>query len=251
MWLGSRTIVNPFSVQEVAEALKGSDARVFIKNPVSPDLELWLGAFKRLEQQGIDKLAAIHRGFSLPNPGPYRNAPLWYLPQELKKHRPDIPLIGDPSHICGSRELLASVSQQALDLGYEGLMIESHISPDKALTDREQQVTPEELGELLKKLNLSTKIKGTPSLEALRSEIDRLDDELIAVLAQRMALSENIGKWKKALKMDILDKERWEKVLRDRLLKADLAGLDSDFLRSILEKIHEQSIKGQAKLMDD
>jgi chorismate mutase len=154
-------------------------------------------------------------------------------------------LIADPSHICGGRELLSSVARQALDLGYEGLMIESHIAPDKALTDHGQQVTPEELGKLLEKLDLSSITKGTPSLEALRSEIDRLDDELIGVLARRMAVAENIGILKKELKMDVLDTERWENVLKDRLMKADLAGLDQDFLKSILEEIHTHSRQKQ------
>ena len=241
MWIGSRTIVSPFAVEEIARALEGSDATVFVKNPVSPDLALWLGALERLEMHGIRKLAAVHRGFSVPGPGPYRNAPLWHLPLEFMERRPDIPMIGDPSHICGSRELLAAVARQSLDLGYHGLMIESHITPESALTDRGQQITPAALGELMEQVDAAVESPGNPSLDALRAEIDRLDDELIAVLAQRMAVSEKIGRLKKGLRMDIIDPQRWEEVLRDRLMKGELSGLDRDFLQSILKEIHNQS----------
>jgi 3-deoxy-7-phosphoheptulonate synthase len=245
MWLGSRTIVNPFSVEEIAVALEGSGSIIFLKNPVNPDIKLWLGAFERLEQHGVHKLAAIHRGFSVPNPGAYRNAPLWNLYSEFMRQRPGTPIIGDPSHICGGRELLARVSRQALDLGYQGLMIESHIRPEKALTDRQQQITPSELGKLLDTLDLTQRVAQVSPLEALRAEIDRLDDDLLAALAGRMAVSEKIGRLKKELGLNVEDAERWEAVLKDRLLKADLSGLDRGFLKDILEEIHKQSIKKQ------
>jgi len=245
LWIGSRTIVNPFSVGELALALKGTGAELFIKNPVSPDLRLWIGAIERMKKQGISKLRAVHRGFVVPNPGPYRNAPLWHLPLELRKTFPDLPIIGDPSHICGSRTLLGAVSQHALDLGYDGLMIESHIRPASALTDSEQQITPGELRDLVNNLDFSTGASKLQPLDILREEIDLLDDELIAVLAARMKVSGEIGKLKGELNLGVVDLERWEKVLRDRLQKAGLAGLDRDLLKAVLEQIHKHSQRRQ------
>jgi chorismate mutase len=245
LWIGSRTIVNPFSVGELALALKGTGAELFIKNPVSPDLRLWIGAIERMKKQGISKLRAVHRGFVVPNPGPYRNAPLWHLPLELRKTFPDLPIIGDPSHICGGRELLTAVSQHALDLDFDGLMIESHIRPANALTDSEQQITPGEFNDLVNNLDFSASASKLQPLDILREEIDRLDDELIAVLAARMKVSGEIGEVKKQFDMRILDADRWEQVIRDRLLKADLSGLDRDFLKAVMEEIHKHSQRRQ------
>jgi chorismate mutase len=245
LWIGSRTVVNPFSMQEIASSLTGVEIPVMVKNPLNPDLMLWVGALERLMNHGITNLSAIHRGFSLPGPGPYRNDPLWLIPMELRKNFPDLPLISDPSHICGNKELLRSVSQTALDLGFDGLMIESHIRPDEALTDRGQQLTPQDLELLLGSLGQSGDDSTGALLKTLRDEIDRLDDTLITLLASRMEVAENIGEIKKGAGIGINDPERWNEVLSDRLLKSNLAGLNREFIVKILEEIHHESQRKQ------
>jgi chorismate mutase len=245
LWIGSRTVVNPFSMQEIAVSLNGADIPVMVKNPVNPDLMLWVGAIERLINQGVKKLSAIHRGFSLPGPGLYRNDPLWMIPMELRNIFPGLPLVSDPSHICGNKELLRSVSQTALDLGFDGLMIECHAWPDEALTDRGQQLTPRDLEMLLDSLTISSDHRAESLLRALRGEIDRLDDTLLTILASRMEVAENIGKIKKEAGIDIPDPERWKEVLADRLIKSNLAGLNIDFVKNILDEIHRESKRRQ------
>jgi chorismate mutase len=216
-----------------------------VKNPVNPDLMLWAGALERLMMHGISSLYAIHRGFSVPGPGLYRNDPFWNIPMELRRMFPQLPLISDPSHICGHTALLRTVAQKAIDLGFDGLMIEAHIRPEEALTDRGQQLTPPELGILLDGLSPSTGISHLAGIGALRDEIDRLDDVLIEVLAKRMAVADKIGGIKKETGLEIHDPERWKALLADRLEKAARFGLDPALLKTILDEIHHHSKKRQ------
>jgi chorismate mutase len=253
LWIGARTVVNPFSVTEIANALNGVDIPVMIKNPLNPDLKVWIGALERINQAGIKKLIAIHRGFSFFNRSPYRNAPMWEIPIELKTNFPDLPVIVDPSHICGETAMLLSTSQKALDLEMNGLMIESHIRPQEALTDKQQQITPLVLGELLTNLILRKEygtIEFETRLEKLRSEIDKLDEELIDILARRMMIVDEIGKYKKQNNITILQLKRWSEIIRDRVNGGVSLGLSRDFLLKLLETLHEESIQRQTDVMN-
>jgi len=254
IWIGARTTANPFAVQEIADALRGVDVPVMIKNPVSPDLELWIGAFERLNSAGITKLAAVHRGFSIYNRTLYRNNPQWEIPIELKRLLPDLPIITDPSHICGSRDLLYEVSQRAMDLDFYGLIIESHCNPDKALSDAQQQLTPENLNKLLHKLVLRTADVTNnvllSTLEDLRHEIDKYDDKLMDIFEHRMAISRKIGEYKKQNNITILQTSRWDEILRDKIAQADKKGLGEEFIIKIFRAIHEESINHQTKVMN-
>ena len=253
LWVGARTVVNPFSVQEISKALKGVDIPVMVKNPLSPDIRIWIGALERLNQAGIRKLIAVHRGFSYFKRTPYRNSPMWEIPIELKQLCPDLPVLVDPSHICGEPGLLLYVSQKALDLEMDGLMIESHIRPDEALTDKEQQITPAGLKSLLSHLIIREKtgnIDFENKLEELRSEIDKLDEELIDILARRMDIAEEIGKYKKENNITILQLKRWSHIIRERMLSGEKMGLSREFLEKLLEALHEESIQRQAEVMN-
>jgi chorismate mutase len=253
LWIGARTVVNPFSVQEISAALKGVDIPVMVKNPLNPDIKIWIGTLERLNQVGITKLVAIHRGFSFFNRSPYRNAPMWEIPIELKTVFPELPVIVDPSHICGETGMLLSTSQKALDLEMNGLMIETHIRPQEALTDKNQQITPAELRNLLSKLILrkeSGNIEFENKLEELRTEIDKLDEELIDILARRMMIVEEIGKYKKLNNITILQLKRWSKVIHDRVNAGVSLGLSRDFLLKLLESLHEESISRQTDVMN-
>jgi chorismate mutase len=253
LWIGARTVVNPFSVQEICDVLKGVDIPVMVKNPLNPDIKIWLGALERLNQAGINKLIAVHRGFSFFNRSPFRNSPMWEIPIELKRLSPGLPVIVDPSHICGDRELILSTSQKAMDLEMNGLMIESHINPDMALTDKEQQVTPARLKELIGELVIREEtgtIEFENTLEQLRSEIDKLDEELIEVLARRMFVVEEIGKYKKENNITILQLKRWSQVIRERIQNGIELGLSRDFILKLLEAIHEESIQRQTDVMN-
>ena len=253
LWIGARTVVNPFSVQEISEVLKGIDIPVMVKNPLNPDIKVWIGALERLNHVGIRKLIAVHRGFSFFKRTPYRNSPMWEIPIELKQWCPELPVLVDPSHICGETELLLAVSQKALDLEMNGLMIESHIRPHEALTDKEQQITPEQLKTLLSHLVVREKtgtIDFENKLEELRSEIDKLDEELIDILARRMDIAEEIGKYKKENNITILQLKRWSQVIRDRLLAGEKLGLSREFLLNLLEDVHEESIQRQTEVMN-
>jgi chorismate mutase len=254
IWIGARTTANPFAVQEIADALKGVDMPVMIKNPVSPDLELWIGAFERLNSAGITKMAAIHRGFSIYNRTLYRNNPQWEIPIELKRLIPELPIITDPSHICGSRELLYEVSQRAMDLDFYGLIVESHCNPDKALSDAQQQLTPENLNKMIQRLVLrSANVQNNvilSTLEDLRHEIDKWDDKLMDIFEHRMAISEKIGEYKKANNITILQTQRWDEILRNKIDQAAKKGLGEEFIIKVFRAIHEESINHQTKVMN-
>jgi chorismate mutase len=253
LWIGARTVVNPFSVQEISAALNGVDIPVMVKNPLNPDIRIWIGALERLNQVGINKLIAVHRGFSFFNRSPFRNAPMWEIPIELKRLCPDLPVIVDPSHICGEKEMLLAVSQKALDLEMNGLMIESHICPEEALTDKAQQITPSELKDLLSNLIIRKEygnIEFENKLEELRTEIDKLDEELIDILARRMMIVEEIGKYKKRHSITILQLKRWSEIIRDRVNTGVNLGLSRDFLLKLLESLHEESIQRQTDVMN-
>jgi chorismate mutase len=255
LWLGARTTANPFAVQEIADALSGVDIPVMIKNPVNPDVELWIGAFERLNQAGIKKMAAIHRGFSTYGKTFYRNDPHWQIPIELKRRIPELPVITDPSHICGNREMLFEVSQEAMDLNFDGLMIETHCNPDKALSDASQQLTPEALkklldGLVLRKANIdNTVISHT--LEDLRVQIDKFDDKLLEVLEKRMNIADRIGMYKKENNITILQSSRWDQLLTKRIMDGEKKGLSEDFIVKVFRAIHQESINHQTKIMND
>jgi chorismate mutase len=254
LWIGARTTVNPFSVQEIADALQGVDVPVFVKNPVSPDLELWIGALERLDRAGIRKLGAIHRGFSSFDKGPFRNAPLWDLAIELRTRVPDLPLLCDPSHICGNRELIPLVAQKALDLDMDGLMIESHLSPDDAWSDAKQQLTPAALRQLLAGLVVrersSENEEFTDVLSKLREQIDGLDQDIMQRLAARMKIAGKIGAYKRDNNVTILQVSRWEEIIRTRSAIGTAMGLDEGFVRDLLRLVHHESIRIQAQIMN-
>ncbi|EMR00840.1 chorismate mutase [Cesiribacter andamanensis] len=255
LWIGARTTVNPFSVQEIADALQGVDIPVLVKNPVNPDLELWIGALERLHKAGLYKLAAIHRGFSSFEKGPLRNAPMWDLPIELKTRVPELQIICDPSHIAGHRELLSFIAQKALDLDMDGLMIESHLCPDLALSDVRQQISPATLARLLEGLEIRTPSPASEqlkdSLSQLRDQIDLLDDDIMQKLAARMKISEKIGQYKKENKVTILQVSRWEEIMHSRLAMAGAMGLSRGFTESFLKLVHQESIEVQNWIMNE
>lgn len=253
MWIGARTSANPFAVQEVADALKGVNIPVFVKNPVNPDLELWIGALERINGAGITQLAAIHRGFSTYDKTEFRNHPQWQIPIELHRRIPELPIITDPSHIGGKRELIADISQEAMDLNFDGLIIESHYNPDKAWSDASQQLTPEHLKKVLDALVLRRPTIGdTPrnALDELRKKIDQLDNNLLDVLKERMKISEAIGKYKYENNITILQSRRYDEIMKDRTDRALSRGLDADFAIKIFESIHEESISRQSTIMN-
>lgn len=253
LWLGARTVVNPFSVQEIAEVLQGVDIPVMIKNPVNPDIKLWIGAFERINRAGITKLAAIHRGFYFFESSPFRNAPMWEIPIELKRLYPSLPIFCDPSHICGNKDLIPFVSQKALDLEMDGLMIESHYNPKVALTDANQQLTPEELANIFSKLVIrdeSGTIEFETKLDELRTEIDKLDAELLDILMQRMKIVEEIGEYKRDNNITILQIKRWNEIIKNRLAHGTKLGLSKEFLLKILQLVHKESIQKQTDIMN-
>lgn len=253
LWIGARTTVNPFAVQEIADVLKGVDIPVMVKNPVNPDLELWIGAFERLEKAGIKELVAIHRGFSVYKHPKYRNVPTWELPIALRERLPDLPIICDPSHITGRRDLLLEVSQKAMDLNFDGLMIETHPNPDKAWSDAAQQVTPNELKHLINSLVLRSKeiqSSNINELEELRHKINDLDDKLFDILSARMNMSEEVGLFKQKNNITILQQEHWSKIIRSRLSKSKDYKLTERFVRQIMDAIHQESIRHQTKVMN-
>jgi 3-deoxy-7-phosphoheptulonate synthase len=256
LWIGARTTVNPFAVQEICDALQGVDIPVMVKNPINPDLELWLGAFERLNQAGITKLAAIHRGFSTYEKSKYRNRPKWEIPIELKRRYPELPVICDPSHICGNRDLLAEVSQTAMDIGLDGVMLESHITPDKALSDAKQQIVPEVYGELVDNLVIREGHEedlddaAHDHLESRRSNIDRIDKYIMELLAERMEIVREIGDYKKENNLPILQRDRWNEILESRREFGERKALSAKFVRDIWQAIHKESISHQATTMN-
>jgi chorismate mutase len=254
LWIGARTSANPFAMQEVADALKGVDVMVFVKNPVNPDLELWIGAIERLYAAGIRRIGAIHRGFSAYEKTAYRNQPKWQIPIELRLRLPQLPLLCDPSHIGGARAYLYEIAQEAMDLNYDGLMLESHIDPAHAWSDASQQVTPEALLELLNKIVLrqavSLDANFRDKLTTLRSQIDMFDDQLLDLLEQRMHVAETIGKYKKDNNITILQNTRWEEIIRKVATKGVKKGLSEEFIDQLFKAIHEESINHQLKVMN-
>ncbi|HWJ25502.1 MAG TPA: chorismate mutase [Flavisolibacter sp.] len=254
LWIGARTTVNPFSVQEVADALRGANVPVLIKNPINPDLELWTGAVERVAKAGIKEIGLIHRGFSSYGNTEYRNAPMWHLAIEMKRRNPGMLIINDPSHICGRRDILLEVAQKAIDLDYDGLMIESHIDPDNAWSDAKQQVTPERLAELLG--NIVWKREDVNSeefhqaLEKLRNQINHLDDELMQILSQRMKVAEKIAIYKKENNITILQTNRWNEILNRACSRAEKLGLSREFITKYFDAVHMESINHQTKIIN-
>lgn len=254
LWIGARSTVNPFTVQEIADALKGVDIPVLVKNPVNPDLQLWVGALERINKAGITKLGAIHRGFSSFEKSAFRNEPMWELAIQLKTLCPKLPIINDPSHICGNRDLIPYISQKALDLDMQGLMIESHIDPSVAWTDAKQQVTPATLAELVEKFTLrkpeSKNEDFTDKLADLRKEIDKIDDLVIQKLAERMAITQKIGEFKRDNQVTILQVNRWDEIIQKRTAFAKALKLDINFTEKFLELVHGESIRRQNEIMN-
>ena len=248
-WVGARTTANPFAVQALADALKGIDVPVFVKNPVNPDLELWVGALQRFNAAGVRRLAAIHRGFSSYDSSFYRNSPMWQIPIELRRRYPNLPLITDPSHIGGRRELIAPIAQQAMDLGFDGLMVECHCSPDEALSDAMQQVTPQTLTDLLSRLVIRDESVSTEGIAQFRHEIDEIDSQLMDLLAKRMRVCRDIGRYKKEHNMTVLQTIRYSEILSKRGEQGTKSGMSSEFVTSIFGHIHEESIRQQIEEM--
>ncbi|HUH32964.1 MAG TPA: chorismate mutase [Daejeonella sp.] len=255
LWVGARSTANPFTVQEIADALRGVDIPVMVKNPVNPDISLWCGALERLNNAGIKKLAAIHRGFSSYEKTAFRNEPMWELAIQLKTLCPELPIINDPSHICGNRELIQYISQKALDLDMQGLMIESHIDPSVAWTDAKQQVTPQALSDLMDILTLrkaeSRDKEFADKLAELRTQIDKLDDQIIQKMAERMQIVEKIGEFKRDNGVTILQVSRWDEIMNKRSSFAQALKLDLNFTGKLLELIHSESIRKQTLIMND
>ena len=251
LWIGARTTANPFAVQEIADALRGHDIPVLVKNPVSPDLELWIGALQRIRNAGIRRLGAIHRGFSTADRSLYRNTPQWSIPIELHRRLPQLPIFCDPSHIGGRRELIAPLCQQAMDLGFDGLIVEAHCSPDEAWSDRAQQITPEALDEILRRLVIRRTTATTESLDELRREIDECDDELLELLARRMRISRRIGQYKREHSMPVLQTLRYDELLARRAAEAEKLGMDGAFMRAVLQAIHEESVRQQMEVLGE
>lgn len=255
LWVGARSTANPFTVQEIADALKGVDVPVMVKNPVNPDLSLWLGALERVNRAGIKKLAAIHRGFSSYEKTAFRNEPMWDLAIQLKTLVPELPVINDPSHICGNRELIPYISQKAFDMDMQGLIIESHIDPSVAWTDAKQQVTPQALADMLGNLAFRHAKSDDPVFEdklaALRKDIDKLDDQIIKVLSDRMKIVEKIGEYKRDNNVTILQVDRWDEIIQKRSNVAQALKLDKDFVVKMLELVHNESIRKQNEIMNE
>lgn len=250
LWIGARTSANPFAMQQLADSMKGLEVPVFVKNPVNPDLELWIGALERVNQAGIKKLAAIHRGFSSFDKSMYRNAPMWQIPIELRRRIPDLPIVCDPSHMGGKRELIAPLSQQALDLGFDGLMIESHCDPDKAWSDAKQQVTPEVCDYIVGMLIAREGSSSTEGISLLRQQIDKIDNDIMDLLAKRMKVCREIGEYKKEHNIQVLQTGRYNEILDKRGVQGSLTGMSPDFVKSVFEHIHEESVRQQLEIVN-
>ena len=249
LWIGARTAANPFAMQELADSLKGTDIPVLVKNPVNPDLELWIGGIERLYRAGVKRLGVIHRGFSSYEKKLYRNLPLWHIPIELKRRYPNLTIFCDPSHIGGKRELVAPIAQQAMDLNFDGLIVESHCDPDNALSDASQQITPEVLDFTLSMLVVRDNPQTTENITVLRKKIDEIDETLLTILAKRMGISREIGVYKKEHNMPILQSGRYSDILENRAKQGESLGLSASFVQEIMKSIHEESVKVQMDIM--
>ncbi|MBO4804970.1 MAG: bifunctional 3-deoxy-7-phosphoheptulonate synthase/chorismate mutase type II [Paludibacteraceae bacterium] len=250
LWIGARTTADPFAVQEIADVLKGTDVPVLVKNPVNPDLELWIGALQRINNAGIKRLGAIHRGFSTYDKKLYRNLPQWHIPIELHRRIPELPIICDPSHIAGRRDLIASLCQQAMDLQFQGLIIESHNDPDNAWSDASQQVTPEVLNLILNNLVIRETNQTTENLTELRRQIDDIDMSLLETLAKRMRICREIGTYKKEHDMTVLQTNRYDEILCKRAQQGEELSMDGEFMKVVFEAIHAESVRQQMKIME-
>ena len=249
-WIGARTSANPFAMQAIADSLKGIDVPVLVKNPVNPDLELWIGAMERLNQAGVKRIAAIHRGFSSYDKKIYRNLPMWQIPIELRRRVPDLPLFCDPSHIGGKRELVAPLCQQAMDLGMNGLIVECHCDPDKAWSDAKQQVTPDILAYILSLLVLRDEKVTTEGISLMRKQIDELDNQPMELLAKRMKVCREIGEYKKEHNMTVLQTSRYNEILNKRGAQGSLWGMAPDFIKTVFEAVHEESVRQQMDIIN-
>jgi chorismate mutase len=250
LWIGARTSANPFAVQELANALKGVDVPVLYKNPVNPDLELWIGGMQRLNAAGIRRMAAIHRGFTSFEKTIYRNLPMWHVPIELRRRIPELPILCDPSHIGGRRELIAPLSQQAMDLGFDGLIIESHTHPDSAWSDAAQQVTPDVLSIIIDNLVIRSTADTTESLKSLRRQIDEMDSELIQLLSKRMRISREIALFKKEHNIAVVQPNRYSEILDKRGAQGVLCGIGSECVKTVFEAIHTESVRQQIEIIN-
>lgn len=251
LWIGARTSANPFAMQEIADSLVGADVPVLVKNPVNPDLELWIGAMQRIYNAGIRQIGAIHRGFSAYGKHLYRNMPQWHIPIELRRRMPELTLICDPSHIGGKRELVAPLSQQAMDMGFDGLIVESHCDPDSAWSDKSQQVTPEVLNFILNMLVVRDTTQTTESLTLLRQQIDQIDNDLLEALSKRMRISREIGQYKKEHSMPVVQTGRYDDILNSRAAAAEELGMNGDFMKSVYQAIHEESVRQQIEVLNN
>lgn len=250
LWIGARTSANPFAMQDLADSLRGVDIPVFVKNPVNPDLELWIGAMERINQAGIKRIAAIHRGFSSYDQKIYRNLPMWQIPMELHRRIPGLPLICDPSHIGGRRDLIAPLCQQAMDLGFDGLIIESHCNPDAAWSDAKQQVAPDVLDYILSLLVVRDEHSTTEGITLLRKQIDELDNDLMELLAKRMRVCREIGQYKKEHNMTVFQANRYNEILEKRGAQGSLMGMDAEFIAKVFESVHEESVRQQMEIIN-
>ena len=254
LWIGARTAVSPFIMQELADALHGTDKIVLVKNPINPDLALWLGGIERLYTADIKNLGAIHRGFSTYEKTKYRNTPEWQLAIDFKNKFPDLPLISDPSHITGNREMIQEVSQTALDLNFDGLMIETHFDPDNAWSDAAQQVTPTKLKQIMEDLRIRkeaiTEPESLNSLDSLRAQINVADEQLIELLGKRMKVSDQIGALKKEKNVAVLQSKRWNEILGNMILEGEAKGLSEEFVLKMFKAIHQESINHQEKIIN-
>ena len=251
LWIGARTSANPFAMQEIADSLVGADVPVLVKNPVNPDLELWIGAMQRIYNAGIRQIGAIHRGFSAYGKHLYRNMPQWHIPIELRRRMPELTLICDPSHIGGKRELVAPLSQQAMDMGFDGLIVESHCDPDSAWSDKSQQVTPEVLNFILNMLVVRDTTQTTESLTLLRQQIDQIDNDLLEALSKRMRISREIGQYKKEHSMPVVQTGRYDDILNSRAAAAEELGMNGDFMKTVYQAIHEESVRQQLEVLNN
>lgn len=250
LWIGARTTANPFAMQEIADTLQGHDLPVLIKNPVNPDVELWVGGIERIYRAGIHKLGVIHRGFSSADKTIYRNVPNWHIAIELRRRFPNLPIICDPSHIGGRRDLIQPLSQQAMDLGFDGLIVESHCNPDEAWSDAKQQVTPDTLKEIISSLVIRDTVKTTEDLVDLRHQIDEIDDKILEILAKRMRISGEVANYKKEHAMPVLQAGRYDEILTKRSEQGSALGMSPEFVKEVFEAIHAESVRKQIEIIN-